>query len=162
MWYNGGCPFLRYSLSLELWHSCIAFAWNFDITLCLQFDTFNLSPRETWYLHILTYSMAQSTSWEANWFAASQEIPCITRNPKVHYCTHICPPPVPILSQINPVHDPTSHFLKIRLNIIPHLFWVFQVVSFLRVFPPKPYIHLSSPPHVLYAPQISFSIWLPE
>jgi len=29
--------------------------------------------------------MVQSPSWEANWFAASQEIPCILRKPKVHY-----------------------------------------------------------------------------
>jgi len=32
--------------------------------------------------------MVQSLSWEANWFPASQEIPRITRNPKVHYRTH--------------------------------------------------------------------------
>ena len=37
---------------------------------------------------LLTYSMVQSPSWEANWFAASQEIPRISRNPKVHYRTH--------------------------------------------------------------------------
>ena len=37
--------------------------------------------------HLLTYSMVQSPSWEANWFAASQEIPRISRNPKVHYRT---------------------------------------------------------------------------
>jgi hypothetical protein len=32
--------------------------------------------------------MVQSSSWAANWFAASQEIPYISRNPKVHYRTH--------------------------------------------------------------------------
>ena len=38
--------------------------------------------------------MVQSPSSEANWFAASQEIPCISRNSKVHYRTHKRPPPV--------------------------------------------------------------------
>ena len=32
--------------------------------------------------------MVQSPSWEANWFAASQEISRISRNSKVHYRTH--------------------------------------------------------------------------
>ena len=58
--------------------------------------------------------MVQSPTWEVNWSAASQEIPRISRNPKVHYRTHMRPPPVSILSQPNPVHIHTSHFLEIH------------------------------------------------
>ena len=61
--------------------------------------------------------MVQSPSWEANWFAASQEIPRISRNPKVHYRTHKRPPPVSILGQPNPVHIPKTHLLEIHPNI---------------------------------------------
>ena len=71
-----------------------------------------------WEDYLLTYSMGQSPSWEANWSAASQETPRISRNPKVHYRTHKRPPPVSILGQPNPVHIHTSHFLEIHPNII--------------------------------------------
>ena len=68
--------------------------------------------------YLLTYSMVQSSSREANWFAVSQEIPLISRNPTVHYRTHKRPPPVSILCQPNPVHIPTSHLLESHPNII--------------------------------------------
>jgi len=69
------------------------------------------------YTYLLTCSMQQSPSWKANRFSTSQEIPRILWNPKVHYRTYKCPPTVPILSQLDPVHTTTSHFLKIHLNI---------------------------------------------
>ena len=71
-----------------------------------------------WHHITITYCMVQRPSWEANWFAASQEIPRISRNPKVHYRTHKRPPPVSILRQPNPVHIPTFHHLEIHPNII--------------------------------------------
>ena len=70
------------------------------------------------YVDLLTYSMMQSHSWAATWFAASQEIPRILWNPKVHYRTHKRTLPVCILGQSNPVHMPTSHLLEIHPIII--------------------------------------------
>ena len=88
--------------------------FNWPVTLPAQYAFVALRgatlPSVHTYLltYLLTYSMVQSPSWEANWFAASQEIPRISRNPKVRYHTHKRPPPVSILGQPNPVRIPTS------------------------------------------------------
>ena len=51
--------------------------------------------------------MEYSPSREANRSSASQEIPLILWNPKVLYCVHNSPQPVPTLSQLDQVHTPT-------------------------------------------------------
>ena len=94
---------------------------------------------------------------EANRFSAGQGIPLILCNPNVQYQAYNCPPPVPILSQINPFHVPLPHILNIHFNIILPSNPVSSKwsISFMSP-PPKPCIHLSSLPYMTYTQPISF------
>ena len=106
--------------------------------------------------YLRTYSMVQSPSWEANWFAASQETHRISRNPKVHYRTHKRPPPFSILGQPNPVHIPTSHLLEIRHNIIHPSTPRSPQWSLSLRFPHQDPIHPLSSPYAPHSQPISF------
>ena len=116
------CTFLIAWLSVAVFPPLLLFLPTVRVT------RWSPHPRVlTWFQHwckfygipyLLTHSTVQSPSWAANWFAASQEIPRISRNPKVHYRSHNRPPPVSILGQPNPVHIPTSHLLQIHPNNI--------------------------------------------
>ena len=92
---------------------------------------------------------------EANWFAASQEIPRISRNSKVHYRTHKRPPPVSILDQPNP--HPTSW--RSNLILSTHLRLGLPSGLLPSGFPSKtPYTPFSSPIRATCPTNLVYSI----
>jgi hypothetical protein len=76
----------------------------------------------------LTHSLMElSPSWEAANCAATRELSSILWNPEVHHRVHISPPPVPILSQIDPIPTIPSYLFKIHFNIVhPSTSWSSQ------------------------------------
>jgi hypothetical protein len=126
--------------------------------LTLLLTNYSLTKTLTYLLiYLLTYSMEKSSSWEANWFAASQGIPHVLWNPKVPHRTHKRPPPVPILSQHNPVltHIYSTSWRSI-LILSCHLSLGLPSCLFPSGFPTRTLHKPHISPYVLHAPPISF------
>ena len=71
--------------------------------------------------NLLTYLLTPWSRVLLEKLTASQlvkKFPLILWNLKVRYRIHKSPSPVSILGQLDRVHTPISHFLKINLNII--------------------------------------------
>ena len=103
--------------------------------------------------------MEQSPSWETNRSSASQKISLILWNPKVHLRFHKSPPPVPILSQIDPVHalPPTSRIYILILSF--HLRVGLPSCLFPSGFPHQNPVCTSPLPHTCHMPCPSQSSW---
>ena len=105
-------------------------------------------------LHGLNYLPHGAESFkEANRSSASQEILRILLNPKVHYRIHKRPPPFPIVCQLDPVHTPTSYFLKIHLNIILSSSPESSKCCISLRFPHQTPVYASPLPHRRYMPR---------
>jgi hypothetical protein len=147
-----GCLGATYRVAFQLPHpldqKCMEIPFGF---------TRSISKNHKNYEKKFIYSMQHRPSWEANWFSASQENPRILGNPNVHYHIRMCPPPVPTLSQLNPVPTPTSYFLKIHLNIIlPSMPGSPKWSLSLRFTHQNP-VHASPLPHTCHMPHPSHS-----
>ena len=123
--------FLYWFLKYSFIHFFKTFQWRQSYSMCTDGRTdshhgLNIRFREICVVpdivYSVIYSMEQSLSWEANRFQANQEFLRNLWNPKVHYRSHKCPPPVPILSHLDPVHDSTSLFLMIHHNREPEVY----------------------------------------
>jgi hypothetical protein len=106
-------------------------------------------------IHYTMLTAWRSPSWVNNRFAASQEIPRISLNPKVHYRTHKRPPPVSILGQPNPVQSIYPHPTSWRSILILSTHLRLGLPSGL-LSPPSPYTPSSTNQYAPHAQPISF------
>jgi hypothetical protein len=160
---NYKCLYKEAQLKSELQHGVwlLCRMHYSSATFALLYFRYHMQKFST---YLLTHSMQQIPSWEANrFFFFFLDIPRILWNPKVHYRIHKCPLPGPILSQLDSVHTPKPHSLNTHLNIILPSMPGSPKWSLSFTFPYQNPGYTSPLPYMLHAPPISFfSILSPE
>jgi len=97
--------------------------------------------------------MEQSPSGKSNSHSASQEIPCLSSNPKVHYSAHNSPPLIPILSQMHPISNFPLYSSDTYSNIfLRYTSGLFRVGFSTKIW----YAFLSNPVRATYLAHLIF------
>jgi hypothetical protein len=140
-------------LSLNIWYFQTILTVSSLVFLSRLKALRNLNAFRNYLLtYLLTYSMEQNPSWEANRFSASQEIPRNLWNPMVHHRIHKSLTWASSIQSI-PVH-PTSW--RYTLILSSHLRLGLPSGLFPSDFPTKRLYTSLLPLFALHAPPISF------
>ena len=100
-------------------------------------------------------TIEQSPSWEPHRSSVSQEIPRTLCNTNVYYHIHKSPPPVHILSQINPVQSPHPTSWRSISILSSHLLLGLPSGLFPSRFSHQKPVCTSPLPHTCYMPRPS-------
>jgi hypothetical protein len=107
-------------------------------------------------IHLLTYSIQHSRSWEANRCVASLKIPRTLRNPKVDYRIQKCPPPLSRDSTIQSITPQSTSWRSIINIILPSTPVSLHRSLSLRL-PHQNAVHTPPHPHTCYMPRLRHS-----
>jgi hypothetical protein len=108
-----------------------------------------LCSRPVWKLN-------KQTNKQTNWLT---ELTPWRHNPRFHHCIHKSPPPVPILSQLNPLYTPAASLLKIHSDpIVPSTTWSSKWSLFFWLFHQN-LVHFPLLSHAYHISRPSHSPW---
>jgi len=94
---------------------CVWFHWDWQLLVTEGAKICGNQCNNNYNSYLLHYCTEQNPSWDGNRLPTSP-IPRMLWNPKAHYRVFKSPRPVPVLSQINPIH--AIHLTSVRYILI--------------------------------------------